>query len=191
MQSPTLQRTGGKYEKPVGLGITGPGMTDEQATRRESTTRRTQSRQWCASASCSRTWANNSANSRPTNRLLRNPRARIERPPRASYTRIVRCMGEAAGNQTFSTRAAARILAVPPERIRYWVKRQFINPTTLRGRNFRFAFNDLILMRLAKELLPPGVIWSRSSAASIACAVSSGRCARYIRLSWKTSTGVS
>jgi tetratricopeptide (TPR) repeat protein len=63
-------------------------------------------------------------------------------------------MGEAAGSQTFSTRAAARILAVPPERIRYWVKRQFINPTTLRGRNFRFAFNDLILMRLAKELLP-------------------------------------
>jgi len=43
---------------------------------------------------------------------------------------------------------------VPPERIRYWVKRQFINPSTLRGRNFRFAFNDLILMRLAKELLP-------------------------------------
>jgi tetratricopeptide (TPR) repeat protein len=64
-------------------------------------------------------------------------------------------MGEAAGsNQTFSTRAAARILAVPPERIRYWVRRQFINPTALRGRNFRFAFNDLILMRLAKELLP-------------------------------------
>jgi len=64
-------------------------------------------------------------------------------------------MAEAAGtNQTFSTRAAARILAVPPERIRYWVKRQFINPSTLRGRNFRFAFNDLILMRLAKELLP-------------------------------------
>src|ERR1700722_13692059 len=65
-------------------------------------------------------------------------------------------MAEAAGtNQTFSTRAAARILAVPPERIRYWVKRQFINPSTLRGRNFRFAFNDLILMRLAKVLVPP------------------------------------
>ena len=64
-------------------------------------------------------------------------------------------MAEAAGaNQTFSTRAAARILAVPPERIRYWVKRQFINPSVLRGRNFRFAFNDLIMMRLAKELLP-------------------------------------
>jgi tetratricopeptide (TPR) repeat protein len=64
-------------------------------------------------------------------------------------------MGEAAGsNQTFSTRAAARILAVPPGRIRYWVKRQFINPSMLRGRNFRFAFNDLILMRLAKELIP-------------------------------------
>src|SRR5690348_8996083 len=64
-------------------------------------------------------------------------------------------MAEAAGaNQTFSTRAAARILAVPPERIRYWVKRRFINPSIVRGRKFRFAFNDLLVMRLAKELLP-------------------------------------
>ncbi len=65
-------------------------------------------------------------------------------------------MGEAAesSNQTFSTRAAARILAVSPERIRYWVKRQFINPSVIRGRNFRFAFHDLIMMRLAKDLLP-------------------------------------
>lgn len=57
-------------------------------------------------------------------------------------------------NGTFSTRAAARILAVPPERIRYWVRRRFINPSVIRGRNFRFAFNDLLVMRLAKELLP-------------------------------------
>jgi tetratricopeptide (TPR) repeat protein len=64
-------------------------------------------------------------------------------------------MAEAAGaNQTFSTRTAARILAVPPERIRYWVRRRFINPSIVRGRKFRFAFNDLLVMRLAKELLP-------------------------------------
>jgi hypothetical protein len=41
--------------------------------------------------------------------------------------------------QTFSTRAAARILAVSPDRIRYWVKRQLVNPTAQRGRRYRFA----------------------------------------------------
>jgi len=55
---------------------------------------------------------------------------------------------------TFSTRAAARILAVSPERIRYWVRRQLVRPAATGGRNYRFAFNDLLVMRLAKELLP-------------------------------------
>ena len=54
---------------------------------------------------------------------------------------------------TFSTRAAARILAVSPERIRYWVKRNLVRPAGTRGRNYRFAFNDLLVMRMAKELL--------------------------------------
>lgn len=54
---------------------------------------------------------------------------------------------------TFSTRTAARILAVSPERIRYWVRRQLVNPTATQGRNYRFAFNDLLVMRLTKELL--------------------------------------
>jgi len=56
--------------------------------------------------------------------------------------------------QTFSTRAAARILAVSPDRIRYWVKGRLVNPTAQRGRRYRFAFNDLLIMRMAKELLP-------------------------------------
>ena len=55
--------------------------------------------------------------------------------------------------QTFSTRAAARILAISPDRIRYWVKRSLVRPLT-RGRQMRFGFNDLLVMRLAKELLP-------------------------------------
>ncbi|HYB91473.1 MAG TPA: tetratricopeptide repeat protein [Candidatus Binataceae bacterium] len=58
------------------------------------------------------------------------------------------------GGGTFSTRAAARILAVSPERIRYWVRRRLVRPAATRGRNYRFAFNDLLVMRLAKELLP-------------------------------------
>ena len=56
--------------------------------------------------------------------------------------------------QTFSTRSAARILAVSPDRIRYWVKRRLLEPSSRRGRRFRFAFNDLLLMRMAKDLLP-------------------------------------
>jgi tetratricopeptide (TPR) repeat protein len=56
--------------------------------------------------------------------------------------------------QTFSTRSAARILAVSPDRIRYWVKRQLVSPSARRGKRFRFAFNDLLLMRMAKDLLP-------------------------------------
>jgi lipopolysaccharide biosynthesis regulator YciM len=57
-------------------------------------------------------------------------------------------------SQTFSTRAAARILAVPAHRIRYWVRQQLVSPGGSRGRRYRFAFNDLLMMRLAKDLLP-------------------------------------
>jgi tetratricopeptide (TPR) repeat protein len=59
-----------------------------------------------------------------------------------------------AGGATYSTRAAARILALPPDRIRYWVKQRLIEPAAKRGRRYRFAFRDLVLMRMAKELLP-------------------------------------
>lgn len=56
-------------------------------------------------------------------------------------------------SHTFSTRAAARILAISPDRIRYWVRRALIRPLA-RGRQMRFGFDDLLVMRLAKELLP-------------------------------------
>jgi hypothetical protein len=58
------------------------------------------------------------------------------------------------GSQTFSTRSAARILAVPAHRIRYWVRQDLVSPVAARGRRYRFAFNDLLMMRLAKDLLP-------------------------------------
>jgi tetratricopeptide (TPR) repeat protein len=54
---------------------------------------------------------------------------------------------------TFSTRAAARILAISPDRIRYWVRRSLVRPLK-GGRQMRFGFDDLLVMRLAKELLP-------------------------------------
>ena len=58
-----------------------------------------------------------------------------------------------AGGSTYSTRAAARILAVSPDRIRYWVRQRLLEPAAKRGRRYRFAFHDLLLMRMAKELL--------------------------------------
>ncbi|HUO04349.1 MAG TPA: tetratricopeptide repeat protein [Candidatus Binataceae bacterium] len=63
-------------------------------------------------------------------------------------------MAEAGGGAAaFSTRTAARILAVSPDRIRYWVKRNFIQPATPQSRKHRFAFGDLLVMRIAKEML--------------------------------------
>ncbi|MBV8772838.1 MAG: MerR family transcriptional regulator [Deltaproteobacteria bacterium] len=59
-----------------------------------------------------------------------------------------------AGPSTYSTRAAARILAVSPDRIRYWVRQRLIKPAATRGRRLRFAFNDLVLMRMTKDVLP-------------------------------------
>ena len=54
---------------------------------------------------------------------------------------------------TFSTRAAARILAISPDRIRYWVRCSLVRPLK-GGRQMRFGFDDLLVMRLAKEVLP-------------------------------------
>jgi tetratricopeptide (TPR) repeat protein len=60
----------------------------------------------------------------------------------------------AGGASTYSTRAAARILAVSPDRIRYWVRQRLIKPAAQRGRRYRFVFHDLLVMRMAKQLLP-------------------------------------
>jgi len=62
--------------------------------------------------------------------------------------------GGAAERKNFSTRMAARILAISPQRIRYWVKHKLVKPASVRGRHYQFTFEDLLMMRLAKELLP-------------------------------------
>ncbi|GEM_PF-417660 len=62
--------------------------------------------------------------------------------------------GGAAERKSFSTRMAARILAISPQRIRYWVRRKLVKPAAVRGRHYQFTFEDLLMMRLAKELLP-------------------------------------
>jgi tetratricopeptide (TPR) repeat protein len=58
--------------------------------------------------------------------------------------------------QTFSTRAAARILAVSPGRIRYWIRHKLISPSSQDGKRYRFAFNDLLKLRMTKDLLQGG-----------------------------------
>lgn len=62
--------------------------------------------------------------------------------------------GGVAEQRNFSTRMAARILAISPERIRYWVRRKLVKPGAVRGRHYQFTFEDLLMLRLAKELLP-------------------------------------
>ncbi len=58
-----------------------------------------------------------------------------------------------SGAERFSTRAAARILAVSPARIRQWVRGRLIEPEVASGGGYRFAFSDLLAMRTARELL--------------------------------------
>jgi tetratricopeptide (TPR) repeat protein len=62
--------------------------------------------------------------------------------------------GGVVHKQNFSTRMAARILAISPARIRYWVRHKLVNPSISRGRHYQFTFEDLLMMRLTKELLP-------------------------------------
>lgn len=63
-------------------------------------------------------------------------------------------LGGAVQRQSFTTRMAARILAISPDRIRYWVKRRLVKPSASHGRHYQFSFEDLLMMRLTKELLP-------------------------------------
>jgi len=62
--------------------------------------------------------------------------------------------GGVVHKQNFSTRMAARILAISPARIRYWVRHKLVKPSLSRGRHYQFTFEDLLMMRLTKELLP-------------------------------------
>jgi len=66
-------------------------------------------------------------------------------------------MSVGGGVATFSTRSAARILAVTPGRIRRWVSKQLIVPSAQQGRGLRFSYRDLALMRFARDLLRSGV----------------------------------
>jgi tetratricopeptide (TPR) repeat protein len=57
-----------------------------------------------------------------------------------------------SGSGTFKTTQVARIVGVPPERVRSWVRAGMCQPAR-RGRILEFSFQDLVLLRTACGLL--------------------------------------
>ncbi len=52
--------------------------------------------------------------------------------------------------------AAARILAVPESKLRYWSQSGFVGPSLRRGGRQVYSFQDLVAVRTAKELVDRG-----------------------------------
>lgn len=78
----------------------------------------------------------------------RSPHARRQRaePPSASE-----------GTKGYSTREVAEVLGLPTSRILAWSRRGLISPRRGRGGAYVFSFQDLLLLRTARELLDADV----------------------------------
>ena len=63
-------------------------------------------------------------------------------------------MSNAANEYGFS--AAARILALPESKLRYWSQSGFVGPSLRRGGRQVYSFQDLVSVRAAKELVDRG-----------------------------------
>jgi tetratricopeptide (TPR) repeat protein len=63
-------------------------------------------------------------------------------------------MSNAANEYGFG--AAARILAVPESKLRYWSQSGFVGPSLRRGGRQVYSFQDLVSVRAAKELVDRG-----------------------------------
>jgi len=59
--------------------------------------------------------------------------------------------------ELYSVRDAARILALPESRLRYWMQTGFVGPTVRKGGRFYYTFTDLVGVKVAKDLLAAGV----------------------------------
>jgi DNA-binding transcriptional MerR regulator len=59
--------------------------------------------------------------------------------------------------ELYSIRDAARILALPDTRLRYWMQTGFVGPTVRKGGRFYYTFCDLIATKSAKDLLDAGL----------------------------------
>ncbi len=53
----------------------------------------------------------------------------------------------------FSTREVARLLRVSPARVRALVRAGFVHPARGPGRRFRFSFQDVVVLRAARDLV--------------------------------------
>jgi tetratricopeptide (TPR) repeat protein len=59
--------------------------------------------------------------------------------------------------ELYSVRDAARILALPESRLRYWMQTGFVGPTVRKGGRFYYTFRDLIATKTAKDLNTAGL----------------------------------
>ena len=57
----------------------------------------------------------------------------------------------------YSTRDVAELLEIPPEVIRDIARAGILEPARTAGNHYRFDFQDIIILRTAKELLQSGV----------------------------------
>ena len=57
---------------------------------------------------------------------------------------------------TYTTRQAAEAIGLAPQRIRRLVQRRLLAPRRGVGGEYRFSFQDLVLLRTAKGALDPG-----------------------------------
>ncbi len=61
----------------------------------------------------------------------------------------------------YSTRDVAELLEMPPETIREIARSGILDPERTEGQHYRFSFQDIIILRTARELLAAGVRKSR------------------------------
>jgi tetratricopeptide (TPR) repeat protein len=59
--------------------------------------------------------------------------------------------------ELYSLRDAARILALPESRLRYWMQTGFVGPTVRKGGRFYYTFTDLVATKSAKDLTDVGL----------------------------------
>ena len=70
-----------------------------------------------------------------------------------------------AGAGGYSTREAASLVGLAPDRIRRFVRRGLLAPRRTPGGEYRFSFQDMVLLRTAKSLLDAHVSSRRAIAA--------------------------
>ena len=59
--------------------------------------------------------------------------------------------------RAYTTREAAELLGISPRQIRSFARQQFVLPIRVARGHFRFSFQDLVLLRTAKELVLAGL----------------------------------